>query len=91
MQCVVLLSSSHGLRPPSNRIPFAVQSDCVRRPIGLRSPSNRIKRIPAATFNNGLIGLIGLLLERFNNGLIGLNGFVGSVNGSVMLTTDLTD
>ena len=25
-----------------NRIAFAVRSDCVRRPIGLRSPSNRI-------------------------------------------------
>ena len=29
-------------RPPPNRIPFGVQSDCVRRPIGLRSPSDRI-------------------------------------------------
>ena len=29
-------------RPPSDRIPFAVQSDCVRRPIRLRPPSNRI-------------------------------------------------
>ena len=74
MQCVVLLSSSHGWRSPSNRIAFAVRSDCVWCPIGLRPPSNRINRIPAATFNNGLIGLIGLLLERFNNGLIGLNG-----------------
>ena len=25
-----------------NRIAFAVQSDCVRRPIRLRSPSNRV-------------------------------------------------
>ena len=27
------------LRPPPDRIPFAVRLDCVRRPIGLRSPS----------------------------------------------------
>ena len=27
-----------GLRPPSDRIPFAARSDSVRRPIGLRSP-----------------------------------------------------
>ena len=32
----------HRLRPPSNRIPYAVRSDSVRRPIGSRSPSNRI-------------------------------------------------
>lgn len=31
-----------GLRPPSDRIPFGVQSDCVRRPIRLRSVSDRI-------------------------------------------------
>ena len=30
------------LRPPPDQIAFAVQSDCVRRPIGLRSPSDRI-------------------------------------------------
>ena len=30
------------LRPPSDRIPSAVQSVCVRRPIGFRSPSDRI-------------------------------------------------
>ena len=29
-------------RPPSNRVASAVQSDCVRRPIGLRPPSDRI-------------------------------------------------
>ena len=29
-------------RTPPDRIPFAVQSDCVRRPIRLRSPPNRI-------------------------------------------------
>ena len=27
-----------GFRTPSDQIPFAAQSDCVRRPIGLRSP-----------------------------------------------------
>ena len=27
-----------GLRPPSNRIASAVQSDSVRRPIGFRTP-----------------------------------------------------
>ena len=27
-------------RPPSDRIPSAVQSDSVRRPIGLRPPSD---------------------------------------------------
>ena len=48
-----------------SRVASAVQSDCVRRPIGLRSPSNRINRIPAATFNNGLIGLNGFLLLHF--------------------------
>ena len=30
------------LRSPSNRIPFAVRSDCVRRPIGFRPPSGWI-------------------------------------------------
>ena len=28
-----------GLRPPPDRIAFAVRLDCVRRLIGLRSPS----------------------------------------------------
>ena len=28
-----------GFRPPSDQIPSAVRSDCVRRLIGLRSPS----------------------------------------------------
>ncbi len=37
-----LLESSIGLRPPSNRIAFAARSDCVRRPIRLRSPSGQI-------------------------------------------------
>lgn len=31
-----------GSRSPSNRVAFAVQSDCVRRPIGLRSVSDQI-------------------------------------------------
>ena len=31
-----------GFRPPSDRIPSAVQSDSVRRPIRFRPPSNRI-------------------------------------------------
>ena len=31
-----------GLRPPSNQIASAVQSDCVRHPIRLRPPSNRV-------------------------------------------------
>ena len=30
------------LRPPSDRIPYAVRSDSVRRPIGFRPPPNRI-------------------------------------------------
>ena len=34
--------SAIGLRPPPNQIASAVQSDCVRRPIRLRSPSDRI-------------------------------------------------
>ena len=29
-------------RTPPDQIPFATQSDCVRRPIRLRSPPNRI-------------------------------------------------
>ena len=29
-------------RSVSDRVAFAVQSGCVRRPIGLRSPSDRI-------------------------------------------------
>ena len=29
-------------RSPSDQIPFAVRSGCVRRPIGLRSVSDRI-------------------------------------------------
>ena len=29
-------------RSVSDRVAFAVQSDCVRRPIGLRPPSDRI-------------------------------------------------
>ena len=32
----------HRLRPLPDRIPFAVQSDSVRRPIGFRPPSDRI-------------------------------------------------
>ena len=39
---VKILILSGGLRSPSNRVAFAVQSGCVRRPIGLRSPSNRV-------------------------------------------------
>ena len=37
-----LLECSIGLRPPPNQIAFAVQSDCVRRPIRLRPPSDQI-------------------------------------------------
>ena len=33
----IFLSFSHRSRSPSNRIPFAVQSDSVRRPIGFRT------------------------------------------------------
>jgi hypothetical protein len=29
-----------GFRTPPNQIPFAAQSDCVRRPIGLRSQND---------------------------------------------------
>ena len=32
----------HSWRTPSNRIPFATQSDSVRRPIGFRPPPDRI-------------------------------------------------
>jgi len=32
----------HRSRPPSERIASAVRSDCVRRPIGLRSVSDQI-------------------------------------------------
>ena len=32
-----VVGTCHGSRSPSNRIAFAVRSDCVRRPIGLRS------------------------------------------------------
>lgn len=34
---IFFLSFSHRLRPPSNRFPYAVQSDSVRRPIGFRT------------------------------------------------------
>ena len=37
-----VVGTCHRSRPPSNQIAFAVQSDCVRRPIRLRSPSNQI-------------------------------------------------
>ena len=39
---IFFLSFSHRLRPPSNQIAFAVQSDSVRRPIRFRPPSNQI-------------------------------------------------
>ena len=39
---LLLLSKRHRSRSPSDQIAFAVRSDCVRRPIGLRSPSDRI-------------------------------------------------
>ena len=32
-----VVGTCHRSRPPPNRIAFAVRSDCVRRPIGLRS------------------------------------------------------
>ena len=38
----IFFSFSHRLRPPPNRIPSAVRSDSVRRPIRFRSPSDRI-------------------------------------------------
>ena len=38
----IFLSFSHRSRPPPNRIPFAVQSDSVRRPIRFRTPSDQI-------------------------------------------------
>ena len=34
---LLLLSKRHRSRPPSDQIAFAVRSDCVRRPIGLRT------------------------------------------------------
>ena len=37
-----VVGTCHRSRPPSDRIASAVRSDCVRRPIGLRSPSNQI-------------------------------------------------
>ena len=40
--CICGRHISAGFRPPSNRFPFAVQSDCVRRPIRFRSPSDQI-------------------------------------------------
>ena len=36
------VGTCHRSRPPSERIASAVQSDCVRRPIGLRSVSDQI-------------------------------------------------
>lgn len=39
---IFLLTLSDRSRPPSNQIPYATQSDSVRRPIGLRSPSEPI-------------------------------------------------
>ena len=39
---VVRVRRPIGLRPPSDRIPSAVQSDSVRRPIRLRPPSDQI-------------------------------------------------
>ncbi len=32
-----VVGTCHRSRPPSDRIAFGVRSDCVRRPIGLRS------------------------------------------------------
>ena len=37
-----VVETCHRSRPPSERIAFAVRSDCVRCPIGLRSVSDRI-------------------------------------------------
>ena len=37
-----VVGTCHRSRPPSDWFAFAVRSDCVRRPIGLRSPSDRI-------------------------------------------------
>ena len=37
-----VVGTCHRSRSPSDRIAFAVRSDCVRRPIRLRSPSDQI-------------------------------------------------
>ena len=37
-----VVGTCHRSRSPSERIAFAVRSDCVRRPIRLRSPSDWI-------------------------------------------------
>ena len=37
-----VVGTCHRSRPPSDQIASAVRSDCVRRPIRLRSPSDRI-------------------------------------------------
>ena len=37
-----VVGTCHRSRSPSDWFAFAVQSDCVRRPIRLRPPSNRI-------------------------------------------------
>ena len=40
--CICGRHISDGFRPPPDRFPSAVQSDCVRHPIRLRSPSDQI-------------------------------------------------
>lgn len=37
-----VVGTCHRSRPPSGQIASAIQSVCVRRPIGLRSPPNQI-------------------------------------------------
>ena len=37
-----VVGTCHRSRPSPNQFAFAVRSDCVRRPIRLRSPSNQI-------------------------------------------------
>ena len=37
---LLLPSKRHRSRPPSDQIAFGVRSDCVRRPIGLRTSAD---------------------------------------------------
>ncbi len=53
--CFLLLfpSKEYRSRPPSNQIASAVQSDCVRRPIGLRSGTDDFrKRVTITRWRN---------------------------------------
>lgn len=37
-----VVGTCHRSRPPPNQFASAIQSDCVRRPVGLRPPSGQI-------------------------------------------------